>query len=770
MMNNDGFFMNVNTKIETNASKQSKSKAKKLEKKNKYTEKRLLNKKRQRDTPLAANKQDINNNNNNKEKEAKIFVKKNFLDYNNQTFKNNSMRENQDVEKSQSSKYKDEKKINNSFKKNTLPRGETYNYKNKTNNNSNESNQVEKNQECQDSKNLNLKEDEKRENKEKETNKSVAVKTLSKEVIASSQNNLKDANNNEEYKDDLIDELNEFYYKKEESEKGKQKRLTTEERQKNKEKIKKMKSEIETEIHEMNTHAEEAKNNRIEKENNIDYSSSVFSLKDFQDLDISIYLKRVLQKENLSIMTKIQKKSIPILLKHRDVVVKSETGSGKTLAYVIPVYDFLINLNIKNKINRKDGVYVIIFAPTHELCLQIESTIDKLKSACINAVFGSLMGGQSIETEKARLRKGLNIIVSTPGRLLYHLKNTSTLSFTNLKLLVFDEADILLNMGFEKDIKECMRLIYNNYIGAPLINVENNNNNKSDKLNNKNITQINNNKIELENMENVSQNNINNEFNGVNISKGIEKSEHLNFEHFKKFKIFLISATIDNKIRKMADYLMKGFKTVGFEIKKDNNGKSNANNNELEKTKNDKEVIVQDEDDDENFNAPQNLVQEYSIVFDEFRLIHLICQIYNNINKKIIIFVSNCDAVNFLQIFLSEFEFNLSHIINEGEVGVGFNKYKNRNEKSNNNHNYSNNNKFKKGKENKFGKFNNSEENNGNDDAKNTDLSKLIKLVENPIYKLHGKMTHEERKKIFKEFNQDKPGNLYYTQKFNIKF
>ena len=114
---------------------------------------------------------------------------------------------------------------------------------------------------------------------------------------------------------------------------------------------------------------------------------------------------KIEEKENFSIMTKVQKKSIPILLKHRDVVVKSETGSGKTLAYVIPILDFLIAQNIKQKITRKDGVYVIVFAPTHELCLQIESTFDKLKSSCISAVFGSLMGGQSIETEKSRLRK-----------------------------------------------------------------------------------------------------------------------------------------------------------------------------------------------------------------------------------------------------------------------------------------------------------------------------------------------------------------------------
>ena len=169
--------------------------------------------------------------------------------------------------------------------------------------------------------------------------------------------------------------------------------------------------------------------------------------------------KKNIAKNNYDTMTKIQKKAIPILLEHRNVVVKSETGSGKTLAYVIPLYEQLININQHQKIDRKQGVYAIIVAPTHELCLQIEETFNKLKSSCIHVVYGCLIGGQNLNIEKKKLRKGLNVIIATPGRLLFHLKNTVNINFSTLKTIIFDEADLLLSMGFEKDIKQCFREI-----------------------------------------------------------------------------------------------------------------------------------------------------------------------------------------------------------------------------------------------------------------------------------------------------------------------
>ena len=410
------------------------------------------------------------------------------------------------------------------------------------------------------------------------------------------------------------------------------------------------------------------KNNINQQENkkNISQTKSVFSIKTFEDLQIDQYLKKALIKQNYSTMTKIQKKSIPILLQHKNVIIKSETGSGKTLAYVIPLYEYLIKINKEESINRKSGIYTIIFAPTHELCLQIEETFNKLKSCCINIIFGTLMGGQKIDREKQKLRKGCNILICTPGRLLYHLKNTEKLNFDNLKVIIFDEADLLLNMGFEKDIKSCFIEIFKK--------------NFEDK----------NNEIEL------------------------------NPDIFKKYKIYLISATIDNKIRKFTNYLMKGFKTVGFEQEKRNNENKEENNIENE-NENEEEIKKNPNENLENISTSNTIQQYFSYINDEFRLITLIAFLYNNTGKKIIIFMSTCDGVNFITNLLNKIEIDINYKIEQKESNRKLN------------------NKLLNEKPNKK------------------------KIIKSNIYKLHGKMKHDERKEIFTKFNLDNSGILIST-------
>ena len=396
---------------------------------------------------------------------------------------------------------------------------------------------------------------------------------------------------------------------------------------------------------------ESISNKNIKKEDNkkkSNTSQTIFSIKSFEDLQINPYLKKALNKNNYNIMTKIQKKAIPILLEHKNVIVKSETGSGKTLAYIIPLYQNLIEINDINKISRKDGIYSIIFSPTHELCLQIEKTLDKIKSCCINVVYGTMMGGQKVETEKKKLRKGLNIIITTPGRLLYHLKNTENLNFNKLKIIIIDEADLMLDMGFEKDIKECFKLI--------IKKTEN----------------------EYNNVENIE----------------------LNPDLFKKYKIYLISATIDNRIRKMSNYFMKGFKAIGFE-KEDNDNNKKENNNEIKE-----DNIINHNNYLSNLKQ-QNITQLYSYIYDEFKLVHLIAFLYNNFQKKTIIFVSTCDLCEYLSKIITEIEINI-----------------NNNDKS---------------------------------------PEKNINLFSQKTYKLHGKMKHEERKIVFNEFNLDNTGILIAT-------
>ncbi|XP_066896509.1 ATP-dependent DNA helicase DDX31 isoform X3 [Kogia breviceps] len=159
----------------------------------------------------------------------------------------------------------------------------------------------------------------------------------------------------------------------------------------------------------------------------------------------------------MSSMTSVQKQSIPVLLEGRDALVRSQTGSGKTLAYCIPVVQSLQAM--KSKIQRGDGPYALILVPTRELALQSFDTVQKLLKPFTWIVPGVLMGGEKRKSEKARLRKGINILISTPGRLVDHIKSTKNIHFRRIQWLILDEADRILDLGFEKDITVILNAI-----------------------------------------------------------------------------------------------------------------------------------------------------------------------------------------------------------------------------------------------------------------------------------------------------------------------
>ncbi|XP_068723453.1 ATP-dependent DNA helicase DDX31-like [Montipora capricornis] len=149
-------------------------------------------------------------------------------------------------------------------------------------------------------------------------------------------------------------------------------------------------------------------------------------------------------------MTSIQKCVIPSLLEGKDVFVKSKTGTGKTLTYAVPVINSI--QNIKPKINRGDGMYAVILVPTRELAIQSFDVLQKLVKPFQWVVPGIVTGGANRKAEKARLRKGVNVLVATPGRLLDHIEKTKSLELKRLRWIVLDEADRLLDLGFEKDV------------------------------------------------------------------------------------------------------------------------------------------------------------------------------------------------------------------------------------------------------------------------------------------------------------------------------
>jgi ATP-dependent RNA helicase DDX31/DBP7 len=126
------------------------------------------------------------------------------------------------------------------------------------------------------------------------------------------------------------------------------------------------------------------------------------------------------------------------------------------LAYLLPIIQRMMNQeSVKDKsFQRKSGLFAIILAPTRELCKQISVVLESVLRCVHWIVSGSVLGGEKKKSEKARLRKGLNILVATPGRLADHIKNTEALDVSMVRWLVLDEGDRLMELGFEDDIRK----------------------------------------------------------------------------------------------------------------------------------------------------------------------------------------------------------------------------------------------------------------------------------------------------------------------------
>ncbi|KAF6763747.1 DEAD-domain-containing protein [Ephemerocybe angulata] len=176
----------------------------------------------------------------------------------------------------------------------------------------------------------------------------------------------------------------------------------------------------------------------------------------FSKLDLSAPTVRALEEMGFSTMTQIQEKSIPVLLAGKDVLGAARTGSGKTLAFLIPAIELLHRLKFKPM----NGTGIIIITPTRELALQIFGVAKDLMQYH-SQTFGVVMGGANQKAEMDKLAKGVNLLVATPGRLLDHLQNCKGFIYRNLKALVIDEADRILEVGFEEEMKRIISILPN---------------------------------------------------------------------------------------------------------------------------------------------------------------------------------------------------------------------------------------------------------------------------------------------------------------------
>lgn len=166
----------------------------------------------------------------------------------------------------------------------------------------------------------------------------------------------------------------------------------------------------------------------------------------FQDFPLSQYTKDALKKAKFTNLTAIQRAALPHALVGRDVLGAAKTGSGKTLAFLIPVIEKLYRL----KWSVYDGLGALIISPTRELALQIFEELRTI--GCHHELSaGLLIGGKDVEQEASRVGV-MNILVATPGRLLQHMDESPDFNADGLKLLVLDEADRILDMGFSATV------------------------------------------------------------------------------------------------------------------------------------------------------------------------------------------------------------------------------------------------------------------------------------------------------------------------------
>jgi ATP-dependent RNA helicase DeaD len=170
--------------------------------------------------------------------------------------------------------------------------------------------------------------------------------------------------------------------------------------------------------------------------------------KSFSELGLSADLLKAIDKLGFEQAAPIQAATIPLLLAGKDVVGQSHTGSGKTAAFAAPAIE-KVDLT-------KASTQALILCPTRELAVQVSEEVHKLAFFKRGLRALPVYGGQSYERQFQGLRQGAHIVIGTPGRVMDHMRR-GTLRFDALKIVILDEVDVMLNMGFRDDIELILR-------------------------------------------------------------------------------------------------------------------------------------------------------------------------------------------------------------------------------------------------------------------------------------------------------------------------
>lgn len=340
-----------------------------------------------------------------------------------------------------------------------------------------------------------------------------------------------------------------------------------------------------------------------------DKDKEIFASCDFSSLGLHSSLCHQLRdRMGYDAPTLIQAQAIPVILSGRHVLVNAATGTGKTVTYLAPVIHQLQMCH--PRIQRSDGTFALVLVPTHELCIQVYENLQKLLHRFHWIVPGYIMGGENRSKEKARLRKGISILVATPGRLLDHLKHTSSFVHKNLRWTIFDEADRILELGFGKEIEEILDILGS----RP-------------------------NMSERKDTEFARQN-------------------------------LLLSATLNEKVNHLAHIGLDNPVMIGLDDNKiqQPNKQVTLFDNAIEKLENSGKVTITSNGE---YKLPAQLNQRYVKVPCGSRLVVLLSVLRNlftgEASQKIVVFFSTCDAVDFHHALISQFR-GLSNLKSDTET------------------------------------------------------------------------------------------------------
>ena len=174
----------------------------------------------------------------------------------------------------------------------------------------------------------------------------------------------------------------------------------------------------------------------------------------FNQLGLSAELLRAIDEKGYQMATPIQQQAIPLILEGHDVLAGAQTGTGKTAGFTLPMLQRLQH----GTVNRR-RIRSLVLTPTRELAAQVAESV-RCYGQYLPFRAAVIYGGVSINTQIAKLRKGVDIVIATPGRLLDHLQQ-GTIDLSAIECLVLDEADRMLDMGFIRDIRKIMKVLPN---------------------------------------------------------------------------------------------------------------------------------------------------------------------------------------------------------------------------------------------------------------------------------------------------------------------